>query len=285
MKLIQQMALVSEVSAREISPSHLSRASAALQKQLTRDFGPIWDVDATVDAFPKLEDVPLPYWPILIQDDIHTDAAGVHEDKNGQPFALVQYSNQWTLTASHEMLEMAVDPFGNRLFSSQSVKDDQGRVEYLVEVCDPCEDSEFAYRISGVLVSDFYTPNYFDPVKADGVRYSFTGAITEPKQVLHGGYLSWHDPPTNHWWQELWLSGDKPTFEDIGVLDAANGSLRSQIDRRTPVPAFVENLPDQNAALLSAQRASAQVEESTLARAKLLRDQIAQIKQATQAKS
>src|SRR5262249_19464202 len=280
MKLIQQMALVSEVSERKISPSELSRASAALQKLLTRDFGPIWDIDATIDAFPKLEDVPLPYWPILIQDDIHTDAAGIHEDKNGQPFALVQYSNQWTLTASHEMLEMAADPFGKRLFSSVSVKEGQGRVEYLVEVCDPCEDNEFAYRVSGVLVSDFYTPNYFDPVKADGVRYSFTGAITEPRQVLRGGYLSWHDPPSNHWWQELWLSGSKPKFEDIGILDAAQGSLRSQIDRRTPVPAFLEDLPDQDEALLAARRATAQVEESTVARAQLLREQIAEIKQA-----
>lgn len=278
MRLIQQMALVSEVSERKISPSELSRASAALQKQLTRDFGPIWDVDATIDAFPKLDDVPLPYWPILIQDDIHQDAAGVHEDKNGQPFALVQYSNQWTLTASHEMLEMAADPFGKRLFSSLSVKEDQGRVEYLVEVCDPCEDSKFAYRVSGVLVSDFYTPNYFDPVKADGVRYSFTGAITEPRQVLRGGYLSWHDPPSNHWWQELWLSGSKPKFEDIGILDAAQGSLRSQIDRRTPVPAFLEDLPEKDEALVAARRATAQVEESTVARARLLRERIKEIK-------
>ena len=68
------------------------------------------------------------------------------------------------------------------------------RVNYLVEVCDPSEAAEHAYSCNGILVSDFYTPNYFDPVKAGGVRYSFTGAITEPLQVLLGGYLSWQDP-------------------------------------------------------------------------------------------
>lgn len=52
MELIQQMALVSEVS--EISDSQLSRASAALQKQLTRDFGPVWGLNATIDAFARL---------------------------------------------------------------------------------------------------------------------------------------------------------------------------------------------------------------------------------------
>lgn len=144
MELIQQMALVSEVS--EISDSQLSRASAALQKQLTRDFGPVWGLNATIDAFARLDDVPLTYWPILIQRDIHMNAGGVHLDKSGQPFALVRYSNQWTLTASHEMLEMSADPFGNRLMQSRSVKSGQGRLEYLVEVCDPSEAAEFGYR-------------------------------------------------------------------------------------------------------------------------------------------
>jgi hypothetical protein len=161
MELIQQMGLVSEVH--QISQSEVSRAGAALQKQLTRDFGPIWTVNATIDAFATLEDVPLTYWPILIQADIHINAAGVHEDQNGQPFALVQYSNEWTLTASHEMLEMSADPFGRRLIQSQSVKEDQGRVEYLVEVCDPCEAAAFADHVNGVLVSDFYTPHLLRP--------------------------------------------------------------------------------------------------------------------------
>jgi hypothetical protein len=34
------------------------RIAAALQKQATRDFSPIWEVPATVDGFVRLEDVP-----------------------------------------------------------------------------------------------------------------------------------------------------------------------------------------------------------------------------------
>src|SRR5829696_5752749 len=241
------MALVSEVSA--ISASHLSRASAALQKQLTRDFGPLWGVDATIDAFAKLEDVPLTYWPILIQKDIHMNAGGVHLDKSGQPFALVRHSNQWTLTVSHEMLEMSADPWGNRLVQSRSVKPNQGRVEYLVEVCDPSEAAAFGYHVNGVLVSDFYTPHFFDPVKTAGVRYSFTGALTAPRQVLRGGYLSWHDPISDGWWQQLWLSGAKPVFKSLGVLDASRGSIRSQIDSLTVVPDMCADLPAKSSVL------------------------------------
>src|SRR5438270_13574298 len=114
--VLRQLALVSRVQ--DISFSDLTRASAALQKQATRDLAPIWSVSATVDAFAKLEDVPLGYWPMIVMDDIGIDAAGVHEDKDGQPFSLISASTEidvWSLTASHETLEMLVDPFGNRL--------------------------------------------------------------------------------------------------------------------------------------------------------------------------
>src|SRR6185436_13761839 len=77
----------------------------------------------------------------------------------------------------------------------------QGRVEFLVEVCDPSEDEQFAYHVNNILVSDFYTPHFFDPVKASGVRYSFTGAIDAPRKVLDGGYISWEDTATQHWFQ------------------------------------------------------------------------------------
>ena len=277
-QLIQQMALVSETDA--IPGSEVDRASAALQKQLTRDFGPIWGIQATIDAFALLEDVPLSYWPVLVQDDIGMDAAGVHLDHDGQPFALVQASNRWTLTASHEVLEMGADPFGNRLVASESIKRGQGRVEYLVEVADPSEAPEFGYRVNGVLVSDFYTPRFFDPVATTGTRYSFTGAITKPRQVLRGGYLSWHHPATDHWWQQRWFGGARPVFKDLGILDASQGSARAQIDRLTPTPELVEDLPAGSKVLRDSRGAREDVDESTSARAGRLKAQIDEIKAA-----
>jgi hypothetical protein len=230
-QFLRQVALVSEVQA--LSFSELTRTAAALQKQAIRDLSGIWDVQATVDAFHQLEDVPLGYWPIIIETDIGIDALGVHLDKDGQPFALVSLTEGWQLTASHEALEMLVDPFGNRLVAGDSPKPDQGRVEFLVEVCDPSEAAAFAYTVNGITVSDFYTSAYFDPIQAAGVRYSFTGAITEPRQVLRGGYLSWHDPVSDHWWQEIFF-GNEPQFRDLGKLtQQPHQSLRMMIDRLT----------------------------------------------------
>src|SRR5215468_8096408 len=111
--LLRQLALVSQSAS--ATTDDLQKVSAALQKQASRDLAPIWEVSATVDAFAKLDDVPLGYWPIVVKDNIGFRAAGIHLDKDGQPFALVTAGDEWSLTASHEALEMLVDPFGNRV--------------------------------------------------------------------------------------------------------------------------------------------------------------------------
>ena len=277
--LIRHLALVSEVG-NAISPSQLCKVGAALQKQVTRDFAPIWKVRATVSAFASLDDIPLGYWPVIVVKDVK-NAAGVHLDEQGQPFALVEFGSEWSLTASHETLEMLADPFGNRLVAGASPKPDQGRVEFLVEVCDPSESAEFSYTVNGVAVSDFYTPRFFDPQVAPAVRYSFTGAIERPRQVLRGGYLSWHDPVSDHWFQEQFF-GAKAVFSDLGKLTDAAGSLRaslrSLVDGRTPeARAFVRSAGTDRMAQLT--KSSKSNDEGASAKAKALRRQIAALKE------
>jgi len=272
--LVKHLALVSESAT--VRAGEVMKVAAALQKQAIRDLAPIWNVSATVDAFARLEDVPLDYWPIILRDDIDVPgAAGIHLDNNGQPFALVTASNRldvWSLTAAHESCEMLVDPFGNRLVAGQSPHPQQDRVSFLVEVCDPSEAAQFAYSINGVLVSDFYTPNFFDPTPASGVRYSFTGAVTQPRTILRGGYLSWVDLRTNHWWQQRWFDGAAPDFVELGPLSGV-GSLRSQIDRLTTKATEEAVSPGRNASLFAS--ASVETNEpSSAARAGMLHSQI-----------
>jgi|SRR5438105_14862539 len=117
---IRQLALVSE--SKKIKLAEVTRVAAALDKQATRDFAPIWGINSSIHAFARLEDVPLGYWPVIIQDNIGVQgAAGIHLDKDGQPYALITSSEQWSLTASHETLEMLADPFGNRVIAGPSI--------------------------------------------------------------------------------------------------------------------------------------------------------------------
>jgi hypothetical protein len=66
--MLYQVALVAELE--QVTDAELCRVSAALQKQALRDFGPIWQVAPTVDAFISLDDVPIGYWPIIVEADI-----------------------------------------------------------------------------------------------------------------------------------------------------------------------------------------------------------------------
>jgi hypothetical protein len=71
--VVHQVALVSESN--RVKLPDLMRVSAALQKQMSRDLAPIWEISATVDTFASLEDVPDGYWPMIIKDNIGTPGA------------------------------------------------------------------------------------------------------------------------------------------------------------------------------------------------------------------
>jgi hypothetical protein len=235
--LLRNVALVPDENiAGQLSASTVAQVAAALQKQAARDFAPIWNITATVDAFGSLDDVPLGYWPILVGQE-GQGGGGVHLDDNNQPYALVDFTPDWTITASHECLEMLADAFGNRLVAGDGPDPARpGRVEFLVEVCDPCEAPSLGYTVNGIRVSDFYTPQYFDPSQPaespGAARYDFRGHLKGPREVLRGGYLSWREAD-GQWFQEKFF-GLAPDFPpSIGRFDKSYGSLRSWIDSKS----------------------------------------------------
>lgn len=274
---LRHIALISETI--RVNISQLAMASAAIQKQVMRDFAPIWGEQATVDVIPDLENLPNDYWAVIVRDDIgEPGAAGIHREKStGEPFGLVQFSNTWRLIASHEILEMLVDPHGKRFERADSIISEQGQVDYLVEVCDPSEAFQFGYQVNGIQLSDFYTPEYFSSTDVSGVRYSFSGAITEPLQVLRDGYLSWQEPATERWFQLKDKSGVRKIL-DLGFIHPLNGDFRSEIDRRVDISEKVHGIPEGDARLQSQSTRSITTENNRVDRAKDLRRQIEELK-------
>jgi hypothetical protein len=228
----RQIAVVNE--SEELTPADVAKGVAAVQKQVATDFAPAWGASAVLSAFPSLDHVPLGYWPVVVRDDIGINDAGVHLSESGDKvFALVLFSgSRWTVTLSHEVLELLVDPFGTRFLPGPSAQDETQEVEYLAEICDPCQADDCAYPVNGdQLVSDFVLPGYYGGA-GDG-RYSFAGNLTEPRQVLVNGYVTWHDPLTDEWWQAL-DAGRGLQFRQISA-DALRPDvhLRGAIDRQT----------------------------------------------------
>src|SRR5438105_3289027 len=110
--MVMNVALVLE--SQTIGSDELLGVSSAIQKQVARDFAPFWNITATVDGFLKLEDVPTGFWPVIVVDEVATGELGVHGLRDKQPISLVKATPNWSLTASHEVLEMLADPFSSR---------------------------------------------------------------------------------------------------------------------------------------------------------------------------
>ena len=223
----------------EIDAELMQSAAAALTIQVTRDLTQFWNVQANVTHLPSPDKIPAGVWPVLLVKELPPGEGGFHLDKHNQPFAKViasPSSEAWTVDASHEIIEMLVDPAGNRLQNSASIEIKNGKIQdgtgefaYLVEACDPCEADNFAYAIQGIAVSDFLTPHFYDPIETTGTRYSFTGAIKTPRQILPGGYITWVNQETDEIQQLLFVDPASPP--KIVTLGQATGpSLREWVD-------------------------------------------------------
>ena len=206
--LQQCFALVADPA--EVDPGLLSTVAGVLQIQVSRDFAQAppqgWGISATVVAAPVGHSSPNGSIPIYITSKVSDPSAfGYHTAQNGQPLAVVQLvpeTAQWAFYASHELLEMLVDPFGKTLHPGPSIDPQrQGTpVSYLVEVCDPVQDPRLGYTINGFLVSNFVLQSFYQP-QLSGSRYDFAGRLSGPLSLAPGGCITWGDSQVGRWIQ------------------------------------------------------------------------------------
>lgn len=179
----------------------------ALQIQLDRDYLPVWGKTAKL-SFCTHKDVALmnpAAWQLVILDNSdEAGALGYHDlTEKGLPLGKIfaktdiQYSEKWTVTASHELLEMLQDPYINlTAFSSDQ------KIAYAFEVSDACESLE--YEINGIAVSDFVTPQWFEPGQhPQGTKFNFMGGIKAPFELLPGGYIGAMNVKSGSNWTQI----------------------------------------------------------------------------------
>jgi hypothetical protein len=200
---LQRIALVNS-SDGNVSFTEITAVAHALQIQVERDFKQFWGVSAQVIPLRDRDSIEtMGVSPIFLVSSLgDPTAGGVHLDKKGKPFAKVVLSDDWSISASHELLEMLVDPLGQKLIQAPDIdpESDGHMVNYLIEVSDPCEI--FSYKIGDVLVSDFVTPEYYNPNASPAHLLDFKGHLTKPYDIPRGCYISWLDPLDRHWHQK-----------------------------------------------------------------------------------
>lgn len=170
----------------------------ALQTQTSRDFAPIWHRDAKLTFYSgaNTASIPASYWWIVVTDTSDTAGAlGYHTLTSaglpmGKVFAktAMDAGASWTVTASHELLELLANPNVDLYAFIQS--SDAAGTLYPLETGDPVEADAIGYTINGVLVSDFVTPAWFQAWRGtSSARFDFGNHLTRPLQLASGGYV------------------------------------------------------------------------------------------------
>ncbi len=214
----------------------VEKAVASLQTQVSRDFNAAWGIDARLSFVPQGKKPPDTWQVVILDNSDQAGALGYHDlTKSGQPLGKVfaatdlQYHLKWSVTASHELLEMLADPNINLVAFAPD-----GTL-YAYEVCDACEADSFSYKIDGVDVSDFVFPGWFEPLHiAKGEAFDQQGKIKKPLSLLPGGYIGVYRIEKGSGWTQL---------TSKGKLDYAFrppvGSRRER--RRTPMDQWLRS--------------------------------------------
>ena len=226
-------------------------AAQTLQRQLTEHFNPGWGTAASITPLEHLSDLQKGVAPIIICDrDSLGDGAtfGLHlvDDFNtdsqddDMPFALVEYqpNKAWSRDASHECLELVIDPYGDQLLSAPDPAGYGWTVDHLVEICDPCGRESATYHLpdSPWPLSDFVLPTYYTAPQHTGGSYAYLGGLTQPRTLRPGGYLTWchrtgQTPGQGDWYRTQYTGNGSPqTFQIVAPEIDPHKHIRQWVD-------------------------------------------------------
>ncbi|MEX3962827.1 hypothetical protein AB4Y42_11510 [Paraburkholderia sp. EG286B] len=193
-----------------VTSSQLTAALDAIQIQINRDFGREWgittklssqqvtlplsadQIDASHDAIIYLgNEAQDPYGGV-------DDLLGYHASNSpGVPYGFVYLDacalrkQDWSVTLSHEILELLVDPQTTGRAPGPDPTNLAGPdALFEMEVCDPTETD--TYTIGTVSVSNFVTKRYFG-LNGESTATNFCRLPLSPFSARPGGYAQYHN--------------------------------------------------------------------------------------------
>ena len=189
-------------------------AIRAINRQVIEDFIPVWGSGYVSRLFAPAYDPADP--DTLSEDPVSADGVIYLVDQAHLPGALGYHDmnasevpvgfvftdlGEWTVTLSHEVLEMIVDPTVNIFVPGPDPRhlDDPNRwLWHTYEVCDAVEAT--SYQIDGIELSNFVTPAYFRAGDAAGTRNDFLGVGVTSFGLLPNSHLGTVDPTAGYVW-------------------------------------------------------------------------------------
>jgi len=159
----------------KLTDEEVQNTIRVINRQIKEDYEPYWSLGATLRLEGKAGAKPKQQEPsdmrgdavLYLWDNVNVaNALGYHERNNrGIPFGFVftelskSLGESWTVTLSHEALELIGDPEVNLLVAGPHPANPKQDVFHWYEMCDAVQAE--SYEIDGVGVSNFVLPLYF----------------------------------------------------------------------------------------------------------------------------
>jgi hypothetical protein len=198
----------------KVTDEQLQPVIRAINRQIAQDFQPYWSFGAVLrlDGSPggKPDEQAVPDMRgdaiLYLLDQVPKDnILGFHDRNNrGIPYGFVfldisaKLDEDWTVTLSHEALELIADPETNLLVAGPHPEQPNRDVFFWYEMCDAVQTE--TYKIDDVNVSNFLLPLYFTGSGEANGRTDFlsrpdaNGQTLKAYGVKPGGYIGFFDP-------------------------------------------------------------------------------------------
>lgn len=160
---------------------------AAMQAFVDQHVAPVWGTPAKLI---KSKGFVKGAWVMVFLDNADQPGALAYHDltPDGLPQSKVfvkttlENKDLVSVSASHELVEMLVDPAINLMTTGPDPK-----VIYAYESADPVE--QLSFKVHGIPMTDFVYPAYFEAFhKSGAVPFDHLKKVKRPFQILSGGY-------------------------------------------------------------------------------------------------
>jgi hypothetical protein len=160
---------------------------AAMQEYIDTTIVPVWNTPAKLK---KSTDFVAGAWAMVFLDDADQPGALAYHDLTPDGWPLAKVFVRTTLangdlvsvSASHELVEMLVDPAINMMTTGPDPK-----IIYAYESADPVE--ALSFNVQNIPMSDFVYPAYFEVFRPAGsAQFDYLNKIQKPFEILSGGY-------------------------------------------------------------------------------------------------
>jgi len=217
---MQSQLITVENQSTELSPADLFNLVWAVNYQVLFHYGrSAWVTSGQAPhghlvSLPEGAAPPGGAWNLILMD--HSDqqgALGYHVDQSGTsiPYAevfaadAVADGSTVSAVASHEALEMLVDPNVNEVKTQERADTQQ---VYIVEVCDAVQGNDYDVgapegRTTGIKVADFCLPSWWT-MQPSSPPYSFRDSVSSAWQLAPQGYISVAPVATPGAWTQIY---------------------------------------------------------------------------------